>query len=62
MADFEFLVVEGEEGEEACFPHLYNGNKLGKNEVESVASVDKAQGQNWEQALASIVPNGWLSY
>ena len=62
VADCEFLLAEGREGEDGCFPHLYNGNQLGKNEVDSVASVNKAHGEKWEQALRSIVPNGWLSY
>ncbi|KAF5333219.1 hypothetical protein D9611_002382 [Ephemerocybe angulata] len=52
---------EGKEGAEGYFPHIYNGNNLGKKEVESVSSVNRKEGEDsWEQALASIA--GWFAY
>ncbi|KAJ3549530.1 hypothetical protein NMY22_g853 [Coprinellus aureogranulatus] len=51
----------GKEGEDGCFPHLYNGNRLGKNEVDSVSSVEKAKAETWDLALSPLVSRGWLS-
>lgn len=35
----------GQEGEEGFFPHLYNGLKVGKDEVEAVGEWKKGAGQ-----------------
>ena len=49
--------------DDGFFPHLYNGNQLGKKEIESVKSSEKEQpGDSWEDALSSLVANGWLVY
>ncbi|KAJ2930193.1 hypothetical protein H1R20_g6881, partial [Candolleomyces eurysporus] len=36
--------AEGNPGGEWVFPHLYNGNQLGKKEIESVKSSEKKPG------------------
>lgn len=42
------------------FPHLYNGQKLGKDEVERVEIVGRAAGEsNWDSAIAKVVKD-WL--
>ncbi|KXG45447.1 uncharacterized protein PGRI_039960 [Penicillium griseofulvum] len=43
---------------EGLFPHLYNGLKLGREEVESVAIWQNDEG--WDKALAAAKP--WLLY
>ncbi|EAW11394.1 DUF952 domain-containing protein [Aspergillus clavatus NRRL 1] len=43
---------------EGLFPHLYNGLKLGKDEVESLAVWTNEEG--WDKALAQASP--WLLY
>ncbi|KAJ5212239.1 uncharacterized protein N7498_003885 [Penicillium cinerascens] len=43
---------------EGLFPHLYNGLKLGKEEVESIAIWQNEDG--WEKALNGAEP--WLLY
>ncbi|PWY91161.1 hypothetical protein BO70DRAFT_358594 [Aspergillus heteromorphus CBS 117.55] len=50
--------VCGPRPKEGLFPHLYNGLKLGKDEVESVAIWKNDEG--WEKALAQAKP--WLLY
>jgi len=50
--------VCGPRGGEGMFPHLYNGLKLGKDEVESVAIWENSGG--WEEALKKA--EGWLVY
>ncbi|TFK49736.1 hypothetical protein OE88DRAFT_1632639, partial [Heliocybe sulcata] len=53
--------VCGPRGGEGMFPHLYNGPKLGKNEVESVKALDKLEG-GWEEAVQKAQLEGWLVY
>ncbi|KAH8096753.1 hypothetical protein BXZ70DRAFT_1009435 [Cristinia sonorae] len=54
--------VCGPRGGEGMFPHLYNGLKLGEDEVDSVRvlerDLDKEDG--WEEALKNA--EGWLVY
>ncbi|KAB8248003.1 hypothetical protein F9C07_8893 [Aspergillus flavus] len=44
---------------EGLFPHLYNGLKLGKDEVESIAIWTKDD-DGWDHALSQATP--WLVY
>ncbi|TRM62911.1 hypothetical protein BD626DRAFT_496947 [Schizophyllum amplum] len=50
--------VCGPRPDEGLFPHLYNGPKLGKEEVEDVARWEK--GENWDEALEKA--HSWLVY
>ncbi|KAI9375012.1 hypothetical protein BJX61DRAFT_540284 [Aspergillus egyptiacus] len=50
--------VCGPRPEEGLFPHLYNGLKLGRDEVESMSVWKNEDG--WEKALAAAKP--WLLY
>ncbi|KAI5885135.1 uncharacterized protein SCHCODRAFT_02707057 [Schizophyllum commune H4-8] len=43
---------------EGLFPHLYNGPKLGKAEIEDVARWERGNG--WDEALEKA--NNWLVY
>ncbi|OJJ59875.1 hypothetical protein ASPSYDRAFT_44271 [Aspergillus sydowii CBS 593.65] len=50
--------VCGPRPEEGLFPHLYNGLKLGKDEVESMSVWTNEEG--WDKPLAAAKP--WLRY
>ncbi|KAL4890861.1 hypothetical protein BDV59DRAFT_79168 [Aspergillus ambiguus] len=50
--------VCGPRPKEGLFPHLYNGLKLGKDEVESIAIWSNDNG--WDKALSASKP--WLIY
>ncbi|KAJ5103854.1 hypothetical protein N7532_004383 [Penicillium argentinense] len=50
--------VCGPRPDEGLFPHLYNGLKLGRDEVESIAIWQNDGG--WEKALEGAKP--WLVY
>ncbi|KAL1966576.1 hypothetical protein VTN77DRAFT_3987 [Rasamsonia byssochlamydoides] len=50
--------VCGPRGGEGMFPHLYNGLKLGKDEIESVAVWHNENG--WDEALKKA--ESWLVY
>ncbi|OKL63657.1 hypothetical protein UA08_00078 [Talaromyces atroroseus] len=50
--------VCGPRGGEGMFPHLYNGHKLGKDEIESVATWKNEDG--WDRALENAA--SWLVY
>ncbi|KAL2001753.1 hypothetical protein VTN02DRAFT_1307 [Thermoascus thermophilus] len=50
--------VCGPRPEEGLFPHLYNGLKLGRDEVESLAVWKNENG--WEETLKKVKP--WLLY
>ncbi|KAI6044612.1 hypothetical protein EDC04DRAFT_2641310 [Pisolithus marmoratus] len=56
--------VCGPRGGEGMFPHLYNGLKLGKEEVESVSvlyrQADSDEGGEWDAALQESA--NWLIY
>ena len=41
--------------------HLYNGLKVGKDEVESVATWENGDG-SWDQALSKAEADAWLVY
>ncbi|KAK7691640.1 hypothetical protein QCA50_005039 [Cerrena zonata] len=48
-------------GAEDVFPHLYNGLKVGKDEIESVQRWEnKKDGEGWDAALRKA--EGWLVY
>jgi uncharacterized protein (DUF952 family) len=51
--------VGGPRGGEGVFPHLYNGFKLGTDEVESVQSLEKGS-DGWDSALKAA--EAWLTY
>lgn len=51
--------VCGPRGGEGMFPHLYNGLKLGKGEIESVARWERTEG-GWDDALEKAAD--WLVY
>ncbi|CAI7662085.1 unnamed protein product [Penicillium discolor] len=50
--------VSGSQPGEGLFPHLYNGLKLGREDVESVAIWQNDEG--WDKALTAGKP--WLLY
>jgi uncharacterized protein (DUF952 family) len=52
--------VCGPRGGEGMFPHLYNGLKLGKDEIESVEVLEKGAG-GWDAAVASA-RSSWLQW
>ena len=52
--------VCGARGGEGMFPHLYNGLKLGKDEVESVATWVRGEGESWEDVAERETE--WLVY
>ena len=51
--------VCGPRGGEGMFPHLYNGLKLGKSEIESVQRWEPTDGA-WDVALKNA--EDWLVY
>jgi uncharacterized protein (DUF952 family) len=51
--------VGGPRGGEGVFPHLYNGFKLGTDEVESVHGLEKGS-DGWDSALKAA--EAWLIY
>ena len=50
----------GPRGGEGMFPHLYNGLQLGKDEVESVATWARREGESWEDVAER--EKDWLIY
>ncbi|KAH9935523.1 uncharacterized protein B0H18DRAFT_976094 [Fomitopsis serialis] len=52
--------VCGPRGGEGMFPHLYNGLKLGKGEVDSVATWERRDGEGWEDVAEQ--EKDWLIY
>ncbi|TFY67922.1 hypothetical protein EVJ58_g1330 [Rhodofomes roseus] len=52
--------VCGPRGGEGMFPHLYNGLKLGKDEVDSVATWERREGEGWEDVTGR--EQSWLIY
>lgn len=52
--------VCGPRGGEGMFPHLYNGLKLGKDEVESVQTWERVDGEGWDAVLEKA--KAWLVY
>ncbi|KAF8517740.1 hypothetical protein BU17DRAFT_49413 [Hysterangium stoloniferum] len=51
--------VCGNRGGEGMFPHLYNGLRLGCNEIESVQVWEKT-GDSWDEVLKNA--ESWLIY
>ncbi|KIJ63954.1 hypothetical protein HYDPIDRAFT_112442 [Hydnomerulius pinastri MD-312] len=51
--------VCGPRGGEGMFPHLYNGFKLGKDEVDDILVVERGDGE-WEAAIQEV--QGWMIY
>ncbi|CAL1711170.1 unnamed protein product [Somion occarium] len=52
--------VCGPRGGEGLFPHLYNGLKLGKDEVDSVQVWETGKDGGWDDALNKA--ESWLVY
>ncbi|KAI0733158.1 hypothetical protein C8Q72DRAFT_873841 [Fomitopsis betulina] len=52
--------VCGPRGGEGMFPHLYNGLKLGKDEVDSVATWARGESERWEDVVKR--EESWLIY
>ncbi|KII87371.1 hypothetical protein PLICRDRAFT_43003 [Plicaturopsis crispa FD-325 SS-3] len=52
--------VCGPRGGEGMFPHLYNGLKLGSEQIDSVATWEKGEG--WDTALKKAEEEKWLVY
>ena len=50
----------GPRGGEGMFPHLYNGLKLGRDEVEGVAMWVRREGESWEDVVER--EKDWLIY
>lgn len=50
----------GPRGGEGMFPHLYNGLQLGRDEVESVATWARREGESWEDVAER--EKDWLIY
>lgn len=50
----------GDRDGEGMFPHLYNGLKLGKNEINGVRMVEKEENESWDEALKGV--HNWMVY
>ncbi|KAE9398053.1 hypothetical protein BT96DRAFT_1020390 [Gymnopus androsaceus JB14] len=53
--------VCGPRGGEGMFPHLYNGLKLGRDEVDSVRLLERDAG-GWDKPIEDAINEGWLVY
>lgn len=53
--------VCGPRGGEGMFPHLYNGLRLGKGEVESVRVLENKEG-GWAIAIEDVAFKEWFVY
>lgn len=53
-------IQPGDIGAENVFAHLYNGLKLGKDEIEEVHTVEKS-GDSWDAVIAQAKED-WLLY
>lgn len=58
--------VCGDRGGEGMFPHLYNGLRLGKEEVDTVVCWDRTVGgealRSWEEIVREGESDGWMTY
>ena len=57
--------VCGDRPGEGRFPHLYNGLKLGSEEVDSVVVWERGEGyekKTWEEIVKGAEQDGWLVY
>lgn len=52
--------IKWEEAAGQLFPHLYNGLRLGKSQVESVRVLEKEKSSSWEKSLDDA--KDWLIY
>ena len=53
--------VCGPRAGEGMFPHLHNGLKVGKDEVESVVIWERTEA-GWDEALKKAEEEGWLVF
>ncbi|KAJ4468759.1 hypothetical protein J3R30DRAFT_3553841 [Lentinula aciculospora] len=53
--------VCGPRGGEGMFPHLYNGFKLGGDEVDSIKLLEQVDG-TWDKTIENVIEAGWLVY
>ncbi|KAJ3732923.1 hypothetical protein DFJ43DRAFT_1070273 [Lentinula guzmanii] len=51
----------GPRGGEGMFPHLYNGLKLGRDEVDLVKVLTQIDG-TWDKSIENAINDGWLEY
>ncbi|PPQ83279.1 hypothetical protein CVT25_004015 [Psilocybe cyanescens] len=47
-------------GEQDMFPHIYNGLRLGKDEIESVVEWERQTG--WDETINKATAEGWFIY
>ena len=52
--------VCGPRAGEGMFPHLYNGLKLGRHEVDSMQTWTRTEGGGWDEALKQA--EGWFVF
>ncbi|KAF8665711.1 hypothetical protein AX16_000161 [Volvariella volvacea WC 439] len=50
----------GRMGDDNTFGHLYNGGRLGRDEVESIKVVNRDKATGWAEALEAV--QDWLVY
>lgn len=53
--------VCGPRGGEGMFPHLYNGLKLGRDEIDSIRLLEQAE-DGWDKPIEDAIKDGWLVY
>lgn len=57
--------VCGDRPGEGRFPHLYNGLKIGREEVDGVVVWERGEGdkrKGWEEVVKKAEDDGWLVY
>ncbi|KAJ3517967.1 hypothetical protein NLJ89_g169 [Agrocybe chaxingu] len=57
-----FCQAPGGIGEEGIFPHLYNGLRVGKEEIESFKQWEKDSQDSWDTAIDKARADGWFVY
>ena len=55
-------IALGGVGEENVFPHIYNGLRLGKAEIESVVEWEQDSNGHWDTAIEKARLDSWLIY
>lgn len=53
--------VCGPRGGEGMFPHLYNGLKLGRDEIDSIRLLERAE-DGWDKPIEDAIKDGWMVY